>query len=279
MARRSTEATRRAVLAVLAAGLLAFAPLIPARAAASVRLAAHQAFYRLTLADGRNSLVSAAGTMGYEVVDACRAWHMRQRLDLRMTSPSGEARHLVSDYQIEEAKDGTWLRFQMVQTINGAVDSEIAGAAKLDRPDGPGEVTYTAPRPDTIALPAGTLFPMAHTAAVIGAAETGKVFHRLILFDGSSTHGAALSTMVTLARLPPEQVRWPALAALPSVRVHLAFFGHDPRQIAPEYETAMRYWTNGVAGALTMDFGDFAMAGHIAALKMLPDRCPTPPAH
>ena len=262
---------RCAALAVLVFALAGAGP-GPAPAPAPVRLIAHQALYRLTLEDGRGQVIGAEGMMGYEVVDACQGWRVHQRLQLATTSTTGETSRLVSDYTTWEAKNGTRLRFHVVQTDDGAVRSELTGTARLDRPGGPGVVDYTTPRRE-VALPAGTVFPMAHTAAVIAAAEAGQRFFTLMLFDGTGAHGAGLTSIVGLDRRDPRPEPWPALAELPSVRVHIAFFGHDPRRILPEYETGMRYWTNGVAGALRMDFGDFVVVGKLVAFQQLPDRC------
>ncbi|MBN8909632.1 MAG: DUF1849 family protein, partial [Rhodospirillales bacterium] len=41
----------------------------------------------------------------------------------------------------------------------------------------------------------------------------------------------------------------------------------------PTYEVGMRYWENGVADNLQMDFGDFVMDGKMSELKPLPKRC------
>ena len=54
--------------------------------------------------------------------------------------------------------------------------SQTDGDASLERSGGPGEAHYTVPDDTTKKLPAGTLFPMAHTAAIIAAAREGKNF-------------------------------------------------------------------------------------------------------
>jgi len=41
----------------------------------------------------------------------------------------------------------------------------------------------------------------------------------------------------------------------------------------PDYEVSLRYWENGVADDLDMDFGDFVMSGKLAEFKLLPHRC------
>jgi len=254
--------------------LLLAAPVVaPAAAPAPVRLAAHRALYRLTLADGRGQVIGASGAMGYEVTDACTGWKVRQRLDLTLTNTEGQTVRMLSDYATLESKDGTRLDFRMKQTTDGAVSAETEGQATLDRPGGPGVAHFTLPRPMQKPLPAGTLFPMAHTAAVIRAAEAGQRFLTLPVFDGTDDAGAELSAIVATGTLPPERTPWPALSALPSARVEIAFFGVKADKMLPDYAVGMRYWTNGVADDLRMDFGDFVMHGKLVAFEPLPSRC------
>ncbi len=264
-----------ALLALLLAAPVVASAAAPAPVArgAPVRLAAHRALYRLTLADGRGQVIGASGTMGYEVTDACTGWKVRQRLDLTLTNTEGQTVRMVSDYATLEAKDGTRLEFQMKQTTDGAVSAETQGKATLDRPGGPGVAEFTLPRPMQKLLPAGTLFPMAHTAAVIRAAEAGQRFLTLPVFDGTDDAGAELSAIVATGTLPPERTAWPVLSALPSVRVEIAFFGVKADKMLPDYAVGMRYWTNGVADDLRMDFGDFVMHGKLVAFEPLPSRC------
>ena len=261
------------VLALLLAAPVVASAAAPAPAPAPVHLAAHRALYRLTLADGRGQVIGATGAMGYEVTDACTGWKVRQRLDMTLTNTEGQTVRMVSDYATLEAKDGTHLDFRMKQTTDGAVSAETEGQATLDRPGGPGVAHFTLPRPMQKALPAGTLFPMAHTAAVIRAAEAGKRFLTLPVFDGTDDAGAELSAIVATGDLPPEPTSWPALSALPSARVEIAFFGVKADKMLPDYAVGMRYWTNGVADDLRMDFGDFVMRGKLVAFEPLPSRC------
>jgi len=56
--------------------------------------------------------------------------------------------------------------------------------------------------------------------------------------------------------------------------VHVAFFDRTPDASEPDYEVGMRYWENGVADELEMDFGDFVMTGKLADFKLAaPRRC------
>lgn len=245
----------------------------PVRAIAT-RLAAHRALYKLSL-EGvpTGDIAAASGTMGYEVQDACDAWATRQRLDMVVTNSDGQDIRMISDYATWERKDGLRMRFHMRQTTEGAVTQLLDGDAALTHVGGPGTVHYTSPKNSTMALPAGTLFPMTHTAAIIAGAEAGKRFLAIPLFDGTGPDGAQHSFIVITSWGPRRPNRYPVLAALPSGRVHIAFFDRTNEDVEPDYQVAMRYWENGIADDLRMDFGDFVMDAKLNSLALPPSHC------
>jgi hypothetical protein len=261
--------------AMPAAVLALCAVTLPADAAGlNTASAAHRAIYNLTLSTSRGGdVVAAHGTMGYEVMDACDGWAVRQRLSMTLTNTDGQDVEMVSDYATWEAKDGLKFRFHMKQTTDTAVTSQTDGDAKLERAGGPGEAHYTVPEDTTKKLPAGTLFPMAHTSAILAAAQSGKKFLALPLFDGTDDSGAEDSFIVVLDWKKPETNRFPFLSNLPSTRVRLAFFDHETKGEVPTYQVGMRYWENGVADNLQMDFGDFVMDAKMTDLTPLPHKC------
>ena len=264
----------RPFVAFLAVCLAAAYPATTDAAGLNTALAAHRATYNLTLASARgNDIVAARGTMGYEVIDACDGWAVRQRLAMTITNSDGQDIEMVSDYATWESKDGLKFRFHMKQTTDTAVTSQTDGDASLVRAGGPGEVHYTLPKDTTMKLPQGTLFPMAHTSAIIAAAEAGKRFLTLPLFDGTDDAGVEDSSIVILDWKQPEPNKFPLLAGLPSTRVRLAFFDHSPTAEVPSYQVGMRYWQNGAADNLQMDFGDFVMNGKLNELTPLPHKC------
>jgi hypothetical protein len=257
----------RGIAALCAAALLA--PL----AAAAVEIAGHRALYTLTLESARGDIIGASGTMGFEVIDACDAWAVRQRLAITVTSRDGTDIDLTSDYTTWESKDGLRMRFRLRQTSDDTVVNDIAGAAMLERAGGPGRATYTQP-PDTARdLPAGTMFPTAHTEAILKAAQEGKRFVAIPLFDGTSAEGAQDSTAAIAGWTAPAQNRWAPLSPLSSVRVRIAFFEREGGNQQPEYEVGMRYWENGVADQLSMDFGDYVLAGRLTELSVPKPGC------
>lgn len=246
----------------------------PAFAADPVPLAAHRALYTLTLASARGEDVAAArGTMSYEVEDSCDGWATQQRLSMTITNRSGQDIEMVTDYATWERKDGLRMRFHMRQTTEQAVTEQVDGDATLEGPGGAGTVRYTVPEPKEVPLPPGTLFPTAHTAAIIAAAEAGQKFLNIPIFDGTGDKGAQQSSVLILNWNPPGEAPYPPLAAFPSGRVRIAFFDRAKTDQTPDYEVGMRYWENGVANDLSMDFGDFVMKGELSEFELIKPHC------
>jgi len=252
------------------------APAPPARA--PVPLAAHRALYELTKDNsvpsrGGREIAAAHGTMGYEVVDVCDGWATRQRLNMTITNADGQDTDMASDYATWESKDGLSFRFHMVQKSDAAVTNQTDGSAHLTRTGGIGEVEYRLPKEAKTPLPAGTLFPMMHTLAIINAAREGKKFVALPLLDGTDDDGFEYSSIAVMDWKPPFRTEHPFLNTLASTRVRIAFFDHTSEDVTPTYEVAMRYWENGVADNMVMDFEDFVMSAKLTELTPLPKRC------
>ena len=47
----------------------------------------------------------------------------------------------------------------------------------------------------------------------------------------------------------------------------------DASAQTPDYQVGMRYWENGVADDLQMDFGDFVMNGTMTEFALQPKHC------
>ena len=279
--------------ALVAAGLLA-APAGQAQApaaapAASVplgqqlearHLAAHRAAYRLSLSRARDpgNIASANGAMLYEVVDACDGWASRQRFSLTLTDRDGTEIETASDYATYESKDGRRLRFTLTQMTQGAVTQRIAGEAEIAA-DGTGVVRYSEPEQKEERLPPGTLLPNLHTIVALNAARRGQRLLVSPLFDGTSDDGAQDTTTVLGAwEAPREVTEFPALSPLGSVRMRIAFFDRDAQQqgggaTTPSYEVSLRYWENGIADELQMDFREFVVDGRMVKLEDVPGGC------
>lgn len=275
---------RRLSTALIAAGLLGLAPSAAPRAAepGAEAMAAHRAAYRLTLDRSRdNSIVRAEGAMVYEVVDACDGWATRQRFTLVLTDRDGQNVDTASDYSTYETKDGRKIRFSLTQMSQGAVSQRVSGEAEVS-PDGGGRVRYTDPEQKEEALPPGTLLPMLHTIRSLAAARAGSRMLVTPLFDGTSPDGAQdTTTVISGWHGAQANQRFPALSSLGSARMRVAFFDRDgggkdkdaAGASAPDYEVGLRYFENGVADELKMEFGEFSVNGRMEELAILPGGC------
>jgi len=251
----------------------------PAAMPGAEAMAAHRAAYRLTFDKARDNsdVARAEGAMIFEVLDACDGWASRQRLTMRLQDRDGQTIETASDYSTWESKDGRRLRFSLTQMTAGAVSNRVSGEATL-QPDGSGTANYDQPRADQETLPAGTLLPMAHTIRAIAAARAGERILNVPLMDGTSEDGAQDSTTILSPwqRDAQGQPRFPLLGNQESGRMRIAFFGKDNNgggAASPDYEVGLRYYANGVADELNMDFGEFAVNGRLETLEALPGGC------
>jgi hypothetical protein len=238
-------------------------------------IAAHHAAYVLSLKSSQDQGVLAAnGTMTYDVIDACTGYTTAQHLVINLTDRDARDVTMVSDYATFETKDGTKLNFHTRQTTGSTVTEQLDGTATLDRSGGSGHADFTTPEHKRVTLPQGTLLPNAHTLSILQASAANKRFLSEPLFDGTGEDGAQ-DTFVTIEGVQkPHTVQWSALSILPSARVHVAFFDRDQGSEMPNYEIGMRYFDNGVADDLAMNFGDFVMAGKLTTLELRPQpRC------
>ena len=210
--------------------------------------------------------------MSFEVRDRCDAWSTRQTLTVDATDRDGTQTSTRSDYATFETKDGRSLSFSMVERSGSRVADTVRGIATRTAPAGPVVARFSVPAGLVRTLPPGTLFPMAHNAAIVAAADAG---HRDLfpdLFDGTSADGAQDTAVTILSWAPTGAAAAPAppLAPRASGRVHIAFYPVGGHTITPDYESGMRYFADGVSDRLDMDFGAFSMHGDLLDLHLLP---------
>ena len=241
--------------------------------ASPVMLTGQNAVYDLGLARVRNhSVTGAAGRLHFNVLETCHAYAVSQHMTLLIRNENGSLTRTESDYDTWESKDGHRLSFLLRQTIDGTTKTESAGEATTG-PQG-GAVHYTVPKGRVAKLPAGTLFPMAHTRQILEAAASGKSFIDPPLFDGTSTKGAEHSFVAILGQDSGKPSKFAPLSNMPATKVDIGFFSRAVADNEPEFRTQMRYYSNGVARGVKLDFGDFVVSGDLKSLDIPPSACP-----
>ena len=250
----------------------------PAAPAVAVDISPHRALYTLNLASTRpaSGVVGATGAMVYEWGETCDGWTVQQRFRLRLEYSEQDNVEVSSTLVTWESKDGLRYRFNERRLRNGDLDEEIKGEAKLDGVDKGGSADFTKPETATLALPAGTLFPTAHTVLLIQRALAGDQFVSRKVFDGATVENAGQITAVIGPELKPgpgtgdEKLPKSPLLDRPSWRMRLAFFPADSRQEQPDYELGMRLLDNGVSQDMTLDYGDYVIRARLDDIEALP---------
>ncbi len=261
------------VLALLAA----LAPLpVAAAGNLSSQLTGQQVVYTLSLSKLRtHDITGATGQMQLNVVDGCTGWATNQHMTLIIRNVDGSLTKSVTDYVIWESKDGKTMSFALKEGDgSGKMKLDDAGTASHTGTDNAGIVQYSSPPNTELKLPRGTLFPTQHTEALLQAGRAGDKFISPLLFDGTSTDGAQATFITVLGHHGPGKTPWPALDKYASADVDIAFFERKNDDETPSFRTSMRYYENGVATDLVLDFGDFVMSGKINSLTIPPSACP-----
>ncbi|TWA87577.1 uncharacterized protein DUF1849 [Azospirillum brasilense] len=245
---------------------------VGAAAGAAANILPHRAVYKMSLLSARNSskVSDVRGRMLFEWADACDGWTTEQRFQLRFVYAEGDEMAMTTNYTTWEAKDGQRYRFNVRKLINGEEDEEVRGDARLAK-DGTGTAAFSKPEPQDMELPPNTMFPTAHTLAVLDHAGAGETFFNRVVFDGADSEGATeVSTVIGSAVQTKEDGADPLLKGKKAWPVRMAFFPLKSDSAQPEYEMSLRLLQNGVAESMQIDYGDFTVNAILEKVEALP---------
>jgi hypothetical protein len=247
---------------------------LPVSTYAAAGLTGQDAIYDLSLAKVRtHDVTGATGEMRFSIADGCTGWGTTQHMTLLIRNADGSLTKTVTDYVTWETKSGSQLTFNLSERDNdGKPVTDDAGTA-IRAPDGTGTITYSTPANRVMTMPPGTLFPMAHTAAILDAGMQGKKFISVPLFDGTTDDGPQHTFVVILDRHGPAANPFHGLAKLSSTDVDIAFYERKHSDQNPDFRSQMLYYDDGVADNIMMDFGDFVMRGRLERLSIPPSDC------
>lgn len=235
----------------------------------------HRGLYKMSLDSARNGshISGAEGKMFFAWQDACNGWNTEQRLDLSLSHDDGTTIALKSAYVTWEEKSGQHFRFNYRQTVNNRLQEEYRGSASLPAAGKPGVATYILPEAKDIPLPEGTLFPTAHTLALINAASHKQAMFNAPLFDGTDEAGYSdVSAVISAQRAITNDVAKTGLGDLPPMvwPVRMAFFDANTQNSEPDYEMDTTMLPNGVSEYMLLDYGEFRLRGTLVKVELLP---------
>ena len=235
----------------------------------------HRATYDLKLKSARwsSSISSLSGRLVSEFDDVCAGFTFNQRLVTDLVDGEGKAssgNFWVSTY---ESADGAAFRFSRNNTVDGVPVEQARGTASRAG-DGTGKVVFTLPDGKTASLPAGVIFPTEFMGRVVAAALAGKRSLSIVTFEGN-TDGkiydafAAIGAERAAAAGDLGVPGGEALEGLKAWPVTISYYVRGEKEDLPEYETSFTMFENGVTSAVTLDYGDFTLAGTLRRIDAL----------
>ncbi len=243
-------------------------------------IVAHRALYRVTLERALSGGISAvSGNISVDWRDGCSGWTFEYRSVIDVSQVESGEVSLATAATTWEAKDGSQYRFNVRNSTNGRELEKIEGYGTAGSAGVSGKVTFTQPRPRELALPAGTLFPMAHSRAVLRAAEggTAPVFLALPVFDGMDEQSLYLVNAV-IGKAGNGNTKYPAqpvdinrlLRGHRTWPINLAYFKTGGREPVPSHEMNLIMHDNGISDHLVMDFSEYTIRASLTNLEILP---------
>lgn len=252
----------------------------PVEAASNVAIIPHRAIYSLSLASAKNgsNVKGVSGKMMFEWDDACDGWTVQQHMHLHFNLGENGESSVTSTEITWESKEGDKYNFNIRRVTDGKETEQYRGKATLG-PKG-GTVTYSVPEGRTDALPAGSLFPSAHTRLLLQKAQSGEKFFVRHVFDGSDEEGAndvsAFISSITPDETPraevPASLKENSLLDAKEWPIRLAYFkqtGETGETGESDFEMNLNLLSNGVAKSIRIDYSDFSVQGTLAALEPL----------
>ncbi len=254
--------------------LLAFAICLPT-AAFAVEFAAHRALYLLTLesAPASGGVVGVSGEMAVDWQNACSGWTFDYRSIIDILKNEDGNLRLATSATTWESVDGLLYNFDVRHTTNGTDKEQISGVARMSSDLRSGRVEFVKPKKRTMQLPEGTLFPIAHSLAIMRSMLEDKspTFVSKNVFDGMDTTGLYLVNAVigkSKVAKNPSNVLPPSMTGEKSWPVGLAYFRRDSAKTAPDHEINMAIYENGVADKFLMDFEEFVVRAELVRLEI-----------
>lgn len=244
-------------------------------AAQTVQIVPHRAIYKMSLGKVKNgsAISDASGTMLFDWSDTCDGWVVQQHMKLHFNYAEGEEGDIDSTVVTWEAKDGSKYNFNVRRLSGGQEDEIYRGRATIDEKGG--VVFYTVPKDKKEAkLLSDTIFPSAHTKLIIEKALAREKLFTRPVFDGSDEAGYAHVSAFIGKKIeqPQKKEKNPELQKNPLLNqpawpIRLAFFSPLETSGEPDYEMDLVLQANGVARAMTIDYGDFSVVGVLAKVE------------
>jgi len=253
--------------------------LMSAPSLAFVNLSSHRAVYDLKLKSShkRSGVKDLTGRMVIEMTGSdCEGWSVNFRLVNDFQLSRGKRRLVDSRSTSWESADGSQMSFFEREFIDNRPYQVTRLKASLKNH----KVKQKQPKKLVFDIPEGTIFPVAHQKRLIEKAREGIFRDKSIVYDGAD-HDNIYQAITFIGKqrkgetqpktlkgdganaLLGDKISWPVTVSYYSLK--------DKRQQdTPSQQIDFLMYENGIAGDLTIDYGDFAMSGKLIHLDKLP---------
>jgi hypothetical protein len=245
-------------------------------------IAPHRAVYDLGLksAQPRSGIAGATGRMVLEVSGSkCDGWTVNFRIVNEFSLAAGDTRLVDSRSSSWEAGDGSTMRYSQRQYVNNRLESDVLITATRGGEEEPGKGEIEKPEKQGFTLAPSTIFPVAHQNRLIAAARRDLKRDESLVYDGSDGGNSFLAISFIGPRNEPAplgpQVTGngaEVLSRLAAWPVTISYFptnGDTHGEETPSHQVSFTMYENGVAGDLTLDYGDFALDGTLKTVEMM----------
>jgi len=252
-------------IALIGLGTLGFLGLMssPTRA---VELASYQAGYQARLSDARDQAAVSAvsGQIAFGFEQSCEGLIFQQSGALNWHFANGNMASQVLNFSSLEQKQ----TYQFTVKTEGMTQGVILGRAEMPSSGGAGEAQFARPKAKAFPLPAGTLFPAAHTRLMIESALAGKTQFQSHIFEGTDVEGAKLlvvfiSPMSEAGKMIQKNLGGD-FANHQGWNFRMAYFDPKSQTSAPQYEIDVDQLDNGIALRWVLDY-----TSHAVEMKMV----------
>ncbi len=247
--------------------------------AAVVALSPHRAIYDLKLksASDRSGVKDLAGRMVIEMTgSACDGWSVNFRLVNDFQLSRGKRRLIDSRSTSWEAGDGSSMSYLEREFI----DNRPYQVTRLRVSMKDGKVRQRQPKKTVFGIPADSIFPVTHQKRLIAKARLGELRDKSVVYDGADRDNIYQAiTFIGKKRIVTNGIDklegnggtsllkgtayWPVTVSYYTLK-------DKKEQDTPNQQISFLMYDNGVAGDLTIDYGDFAMSGKLVRLDKLP---------
>ena len=253
--------------------------LLLAGGAEAASVAPHRAIYDLSLlrANDGAQLRAAAGKLAFEVDgSSCEGFTVNFRMATRYRQNDGTATLIDTLSTTYENAAATELRHQSKESVNGT--ERGSERITLNRPTPESEATgeLKSKPGETFTVPAGAALPMQHQLRLMAVGAAGGGRDSSIVYDGSDGAKAFRAIAFIGKQKPAGATARDAgnraaapLKSIGSWPMTVSYYALEGGAETPEYQVSFDMYENGVATGLVLDYGDFALSGTLADLKLL----------